>query len=195
MKTELIEKFITHKRLENYHSIDEYKKNLYLSEEYYILLSIFEVSLRNSIDNYLKIKISTNWLNNEILHSDTKQRVDEAKRKILQRKEFLTHDKMIAELPLGFWTSLFRSSYSNLFRIKDLKNIFPNLPSKEKNFINRNILDKRLNKIRKFRNRVFHYERIVNKTEYTNMKEEILKLISYFDEELYLFALEVIDNN
>ncbi len=52
-----------------------------------------------------------------------------------------------------------------MIRIKDIKHIFPNIPTREQKLINRDILDKKLNRIRKFRNRVFHYERIINKSE------------------------------
>jgi hypothetical protein len=165
MKNTIKSKFITDIRLQHYADFEEYKQNIYMSEKYYILLSIFEISLRNSIDNYFKQKISLNWLDSDILHNDTKQKIVEAKKKISIRRETITYDKIIAELPLGFWTSLFRKSYSNLIRIKDIKHIFPNIPPKQQKFINRNILDKKLNNIRKFRNRIFHYERIINKTE------------------------------
>lgn len=191
MRDEIKSKFISDIRLSHYKDFDEYKQNIKDSEEYYILLSIFEISLRNSIDNYFRKKISNDWLNSQILHPDTKLRIIESKNKISQRKEKISHDKIIAELPFGFWTSLFRKSYSNLFRIKDIKNIFPNIPKKREKLITRYILDKELNKIRKFRNRVFHYERIINKDESTNIKEDIYSLLIYFDDEIYLFAKEL----
>ena len=193
MKDNIKLKFITNIRLQNYTDFDEYKQNLYSSEKYYILLSIFEISLRNSINDYFKYKISKNWLDSDTLHKDTKQRIDEAKKKILQRREIVTYDKIIAELPLGFWTSLFRKSYTNLIRIKDIKYIFPNIPTKKQKLINRNILDKKLNYIRKFRNRVFHYERIINKVEYQNIKNDIFELLVYFDKDIYDFANDLID--
>jgi hypothetical protein len=187
-------KYITNIRLKNYTNFNEYKQNLYNSEKYYILLSVFEISLRNSINHYFSYKISRDWLDSNILHKDTKKRIDEAKKKILQRREIISFDKIIAELPLGFWTSLFRKSYSNLIRIKDIKYIFPNIPSKQQKIINRNILDKKLNYIRKFRNRVFHYERILNKVEYENIENDIFELLLYFDEDIYSFADELINN-
>ena len=192
MKSEVKTKFISDIRLSHFKDFDEYKQNIYQSEKYYILLSIFEVSLRNSIDNYFKEKISSNWLESEILHFDTKQRIIESKNKIELRKEVLTHDKIISELSFGFWTSFFRKSYSNLIRIKDIKYIFPNIPKRSQKLITRQILDKELNKIRKFRNRVFHYEKIINKIEYTNMKDDISILLVYFDDEIHKFAKELI---
>jgi len=191
MKDDVKKKFISEKRLLNYTDFDEYKKNIYLSQQYYILLSIFEVSLKNSINNYFINKISTDWFDNETLHSDTKQKIQEARKKIVQRKEIATRDKIIAELSFGFWTSLFRKSYSNLLRFKDIKAIFPNLPNRNEKLINRNILDKELNEIRKFRNRIFHYERITNKPQYENMQVTIYQLLSYFDVEVYNFAKDM----
>ena len=192
MRSEVKTKFISDIRLSHFKDFDEYKLNIYQSEKYYILLSIFEVSLRNSIDNYFKEKISSNWLESEILHFDTKQRIIESKNKIELRKEVLTHDKIISELSFGFWTSFFRKSYSNLIRIKDIKYIFPNIPKRSQKLITRQILDKELNKIRKFRNRVFHYEKIINKIEYTNMRDDISILLVYFDDEIHKFAKELI---
>ncbi len=80
-------KFISHARLHSYKDLEEYKQNIYKSEKYYILLSVFEISLRNSIDEYLKRKISHNWLESELLHQDTKLRILESKNKIYQRRE------------------------------------------------------------------------------------------------------------
>lgn len=193
MTEDIKNRFISKKRLQNYNSFDEYKKNLRMSEKYYSLLSIFEISLRNSIDFYFTQKISSDWLDSDVLHKDTKQKVQEAKNKILRRKESPTHDKVLAELSFGFWTSLFRKSYSNLFRLKDIKHIFPNLPAKNEQLLNRNIIDKKLNHIRKFRNRVFHYERIINKAEYKNIDKEIQELLVYFDLEVYKFAEEFLN--
>jgi len=184
-------KFISDTRLSCYKDFDEYKENIYQSEKYYILLSIFEISLRNSIDTYLKVKISTNWLESEKLHKDTKQRITESKNKIYKRKEEINHDKIVAELSFGFWTSLFRKSYSHLFRINDIKCIFPNIPSKNKKLITRSLLDKELNKIRKFRNRIFHYEKIINKIEYQKIKYDIFTLLVYFDKEVDELAKEL----
>lgn len=119
MRNEIKSKFISDTRLNSYQDFDEYKENIYQSEKYYILLSIFEISLRNSIDNYLKIKISENWLESEKLHKDTKQKINESKNKINKRKEEITHDKIIAELSFGFRTSLF-SNFSTSFCSKIL---------------------------------------------------------------------------
>lgn len=50
MKDEIKSRFISNIRLGSYKDFVEYKQNIKHSEEYYILLSIFEISLRNSIN-------------------------------------------------------------------------------------------------------------------------------------------------
>ena len=190
MNDSIKSKFISDIRLSSYIDFDEYKKNMILSQEYYILLSIFEISLKNSIDNYYRKKFSNNWLSHNFLHKDSQKKIEIAKLIIVKD---ITHDKIIAQLSFGFWTTFFRSSYSNNMRIKDIRNIFPNIPSKSIEFINRSILDKRLNKIRKFRNRIFHYEKIINKAEYLDMKNEILTLLNYFDRDIYNFAKDMLN--
>ena len=187
MRSEVKTKFISDIRLSHFKDFDEYKQNMYQSEKYYILLSIFEVSLRNSIDNYFKEKISSNWLESEILHFDTKQRIIESKNKIEQRKEILTHDKIISELSFGFWTALFQSVYDDKMRFNNLKHIFPNLPPKEKLPIDRKMVSTKLNHIRKFRNRIFHHENIL-KEEFKNIEDDIYEILSYFDNELVEFT-------
>ncbi len=79
MKDDFKSRFISEIRLKSYKNFDEYKQNIKHSEEYYILLSIFEIALRNSINHYLQKKISKNWLESSILHVDTKQRINESK--------------------------------------------------------------------------------------------------------------------
>ena len=140
-----------------------------------------------TLDNYFKEKISSNWLESEILHFDTKQRIIESKNKIEQRKEILTHDKIISELSFGFWTALFQSVYDDKMRFNNLKHIFPNLPPKEKLPIDRKMVSTKLNHIRKFRNRIFHHENIL-KEEFKNIEDDIYEILSYFDNELVEFT-------
>lgn len=198
MKDETITRFISQERLKSYENLEEYKQNLYFSEQYYLLLSVFEISLRNSIDFRLCSEYGNNWLNDNTLPfmQDRRQKqVKKVEEKIRKRGENVTHNKVVAELSFGFWTSLFNDDCSNIMRISDIKKIFPNLPPKKQSNINRKIISKKLNDIRLFRNRVFHYEKVINKPEYNNIREEILKLLCYFDEEIYDFAKNMMQKN
>jgi len=208
MEDKIIEQFISKKRLEQYdNDIEKYKENLYISEKYYILISIFEISLRNSINFHFGKKYSNEWLfnldklpklpNPKKPEHSIENKVETAKKVLSKRKEEATHNKVVAELSFGFWTSLFHKSYSNIMRIPDIKDIFPNLPSKQEKKIDRQTMYQMINPIRILRNRIFHHEKIIDRKEYdiTKIESEIFDLLYYFDEEIYNFAKELTSNN
>jgi len=193
MNTILIHKYITEKRFSKYESLTQYEENLVLSKQYYIPLSILEVSLRNTINHHFEKFYGAGWLMNEasFLQKDHLAKIFDAKQKIKSRKEILTKDKLVAELSFGFWVNLFKSSYDRQMRIANLKQIFTNLPSKEIKLINRNELFKIINHIRNFRNRIFHHEKIVNKPEFQNIDNEINEILNYLSEDLLEFSKRI----
>jgi len=79
------------------------------------------------------------------------------------------------------------SSYDDKMRFTNLKQIFPNLPSKDELLVNRQILSTKLNHIRKFRNRVFHHENII-KDEFDNIENDIYEILGCFDSEVVEYA-------
>lgn len=185
MKENLIKQFISENRFKSYENIDEYSKNLLFSQNAYIPLSILEIALRNALDNHLSNKVSNLWYEDDFLTNDSKEKITQAKALLAKRREKTHKEKIIAELSFGFWVNLFKKPYDKKLRIKDIKTIFPNLPNKEEQLINREILFTKLNHIRNFRNRVFHYEKVLNKDNYNNIFDEIFEIIGYFDKELY----------
>ena len=92
-----------------------YKQNIQLSQTLFALLSIFEVMLRNQIDQYFRNHFNDNeWLKNNCdqdgifsLPSFFKFGF-ETRTKILttyiQLGKRYTHDRLVAELSFGFWT-------------------------------------------------------------------------------------------
>ncbi len=188
LKESLITNFISVKRFESYENIEEYSKNLIFSQSFYILLSILEVALRNALDNYLSNKISNNWYEEDFLTQDSKIKVNQAIALLNRRKERISKEKIIAELSFGFWVNLFKKPYDKKLRINDIILIFPNLPKRNKKLINRQILFKKLNHIRIFRNRIFHYEKVLNKDNFNDIENEILEIIKYFDDDLYQYT-------
>lgn len=189
----LMRKYITEKRFSKYHSLLDYEENLLLSKKYYIPLSILEVSLRNAINGHFEKFYGAGWLLNEasFLQRDHLFKIQEAKRKIQLRNEHLTKDKLVAELSFGFWVNLFKSSYDRQMRIANLRQIFTNLPSKSTKLINRNELFQTINHIRNFRNRIFHHEKIVDKLEFQNIKNEIDEILGYLHEDILAFTKRV----
>lgn len=194
MNKQTIEQYISYSRLDSYESIEEYKQNILLSQEYYVLLCIFEISLRNSINHYFNFKYGEDWYSHTFLHKDSSTKIDEVKKRIVLSKKKLTHEQIVSELSFGFWSSLFRKSYTNNMRLSDIKYIFPNLPPKKDKLITRDYINNKLNHIRKFRNRVFHYEKIINNIEYKDIKDDILELLLYFNDDIFNLAYELTIN-
>ena len=78
----------------------------------------------------------------------------------------VTLGKIIAEQSFGFWTSLFDKHHYRLIGGVVI-HCFPNKPKD----VNRNIINQKLNRIREFRNRVYHNEPICfngNNIDFTN---------------------------
>jgi len=184
----LIDKFLSQSRLGVYNDFTQYEQNLKDSKHYYILLAILEVSLRNSISDYFSKHIDNNWMENDFLNNNSKKRIKEVKSRLSQRSDSLSTDKILAELSFGFWTALFRKDYAPIMRTKAIKHIFPNLPSKDERFIDRNYINKKLNHIRVFRNRIFHYEKIINKSEFSEIDADIYEILEFFDTDIKEFA-------
>lgn len=186
MKISLIKKYISSERFRSYSGIDEYLENLVFSKKAYIPLSILEISLKNSINDLLTDKLGENWLENkDFLTNDSLRKIEEAKKILYKRAEPISKSKIIAELSFGFWVNLFKKPYEKKLRTKDIQKIFTNLPPKKEKMINREVIYKELNHIRNFRNRVFHYEKVINKDNYNQIFDEIDEVLFYFDKELF----------
>ena len=166
-------------------AIEHYHLNIELSESFYPLLSIFEVALRNSLnrelitffgtsDWYLKM-VATTGLKN--LNGEIKK----AQRHIANRKEMVTGSKIVAELTLGFWVQLLNAEYERVLW-KPIRRAFPYM---EKKIRQRKHVSAPVNKIRNFRNRVFHHEPIAwNSEALKNIHEDILKVIGWISKDL-----------
>jgi hypothetical protein len=117
-----------------------------------------EIALRNAIHNSFTIHFkSADWFS-KFSQPELFDQVNVAKRKILAANNQMTADKVVAELTFGFWTALFNKQYAKDFW-KPLMYAFPLLETPNKR---RDKISYKLNQIRKFRNRIFHYEPIGN---------------------------------
>ena len=130
-----------------------YRHNIKLCQKFYGILGVFEVVLRNAINEHFKTKLQdNNWLITQaqngflINYQDT----------IFKEKDKLvryTHDKLVASLSLGVWILMFsRSCYK--YSGKTLLQIFPNKTTG----LNQRDIYSDLDKIRIFRNRIAHHE-------------------------------------
>jgi len=168
--------------------------NIKFSRDFYIPLSVVEVSFRNSLNQFYAEKIGENWLEqNSILQPNAQKSISNSKNILKQQKKIISQDNLIAELSFGFWVKLLTKVYSRYLRYNDLKQIFPNLPSKKDKSINRHFIFTKLNNIRLFRNKVFHHDKIISKVEYQNMMDEIYEVLGYFDDKIVKITKELND--
>jgi hypothetical protein len=146
-----------------------YRANLRLSYEIFSVASMFEVVLRNKIDEHYKAKFLTQtgsdqWLDlqtepggcfyNNKQVGKTFKSIFEAKIKLKSGRKY-THDKLVAELTFGFWRYLFASK-EFMVAGSTLHQIFVNRP---RNTNHTDIFNK-LASINTIRNRIAHHEPI-----------------------------------
>jgi hypothetical protein len=145
-------------------ALELYQLNIKLSQDFYAILSLFEVALRNSIDEHYKTHFNDNeWLKNQCLNTGflnspafaigrykSRKKVDTAIRDLGVR---YTHDKVVASISFGFWINLFAPMQFRLAG-QNLHHIFSARPTGTKP----RVLFNSLSLILDFRNRVAHHE-------------------------------------
>jgi len=143
-----------------------YRLNLKLSQECFTVISCFEVSIRNAIDNHYKVIYGNDWLKDAqmaggIFSGDrcrvTKQIITSSINKLGNR---YTHNKLVAEMDFGFWRFLYAQPQFYAAG-QTLLNIFPNKPTSTPTIqYNQSYVFNEMGKINKFRNRIAHHEPI-----------------------------------
>ena len=104
-----------------------YKVNIELSEAFYPILSLLEVSLRNAVNETLKLHFNDPYWFKNSLPVEFLPFVSEATKKLTAQRKSITADRIIAELNFGFWNRLFNRHYTRLLW-KPLRLVFKNTP-------------------------------------------------------------------
>jgi hypothetical protein len=138
-----------------------YVNNMLLAEAMMPMLNVLEIALKNGAHQrlttlYQRADWWEAWTNNSSFAWQIRE-VANAKAKLQRRAEALTPDKIIAELPFGFWSSLFNVQFQAILW-KDLRLVFPRCPKPQRQ---RHTVSSALNQIRELRNRVFHHEQLL----------------------------------
>jgi len=164
-----------------------YQSNLEISQAFYSSLSILEVSLRNSIHEKFKNHYGkTDWYNE--LPTELKQQVLEVEKRLIKSRKEVTTDRIIAELNFGFWTTLFNRNNAK-FLWKPLLKSFPNIPN---DFRKRTKVSASLNRIRTFRNRIYHYEPIIwDIQQIIEKRKEIFEILNWIEPDTEKWAKEI----
>lgn len=212
MKYDKLEKYVSEPRLKRYYTSCNnskskaqklYRKNLLVSKSFYPVLNLFEIFLRNVIDTQLIkhfsdkdwiINQKTGFMSNKSLKSSKyflRESVNSAEKKLkkgISSSSVITSGKIISELSFGFWSGLFYRHHYKLLS-GDIIHCFPNKPK----YVNRKYIEKELNKIRSFRNRIYHNEPIcfngsaINFNQAQSIKKNIYDFLEWIDPDLVDF--------
>lgn len=174
-----------------------YQINLQVSQSFYPILNLFEIFLRNAIDRQLKayfedddwiITQKTGFMNHPSLSSSRyslKNSITKAERTIRSQRNEISSPGVIAEQSFGFWTSLFDPHHYRLIN-GTIIHCFSCKPG----HVNRSTISQKLNRIRKFRNRIYHNEPIcffdthIDFQNAEKVREEIFETTAWIDKEL-----------
>ncbi|MEK0421779.1 MAG: hypothetical protein EBV15_00315 [Bacteroidetes bacterium] len=167
-----------------------YKANIKISQSFYPLLSILEVSLRNNFNNQLQKYFKNQcWFDNTVfmslMNEHQKKQLQEAK-----KNTFSDPNKIIPELSFGFWTSLLDSRLeASLW--KHLRLSFPHCP---KHLRKRKTMSRKFTMFRKIRNRIFHHEPISwKRSVLIEYHDEMCEAIKWLNDSLYHWSIDCTD--
>ena len=138
-----------------------YRHNVKLCQKYYGVLNIFEVVLRNAINDHYKVHFSDpDWIRHQIVPGGM---LENYPQRLAVEKEIAnldkagkdTNDRVVSSVTLGFWTHLF-SRRPFALGGQSLLRIFP----ARANGLGQRSIYNELQDIKSFRNRIAHHEAI-----------------------------------
>lgn len=145
-----------------------YRYNLRLSQEMFTISSCFEVTLRNAIDQRLRLKLGDDWLRDSyqkggIFDTPKLERTSKIVRsgyERLTRMKPYSHVGLLSEMEFGVWKHMFsRDHFSATGHC--LLAIFPHKPtSTATTKYNHTYIFNELDKVNTLRNRIAHHEPI-----------------------------------
>ena len=152
--------------------------NCELAESFYSSLSYFEIILRNKIDKVFSKYLGDDWIfKDEYIIGRNQDNMKNALAHIKDTKKNPTDkNHIISELNLGFWVYLFLPAYNDVVWKKHpqvLQEIFDGC--KDISVLSR--IFNKLNRIRMYRNKIFHYGSLLVVAE-ENRPEKVHNLIS-----------------
>ena len=202
-----LERSISSSRISTYKSnghteietIADYVLNAKISQNFYFLLQNLEVSLRNAIyDSFKKHYPNSDFF--YLFENNSFNRYKSKKEKHsrecwkmlcgvkykLKHMQTLSDGKIIAELNFGFWTELLTSrdnKYTDMWR-KIFLDVFPNYKIKSSIDKDKISIALKIDDIRNFRNRIFHYEPIYNQSDLIKKHIDIFDILTWLNEDM-----------
>ncbi len=171
--------------------IQKYLLNVELSKALYFPLQTLETTLRNNIHSVLSEKLNNElWFeDSSFMNPQTLNKGDILKaREKIDKSKTQTPGRIISELSFGFWSYLFGKYYEQKIWNRYIKLIFPNIP---KSMAQRRKLSERVNTIKNLRNKVFHFDTIINIKNLFEIHKQILEIIYWLNTDVYRLTTEL----
>ncbi len=164
--------------------------NIALSESLYPGLQTLEVTLRNRLHEVISSKVGKEDWFDSVLNEQEVPILDEIKARLIGQKIPVSVGQLVANSNLGLWVSLFNRRYESVLWPQLLKEVVPIMPNNSRT---RGNLSRRLNRIRRLRNRIFHHEPIWNRPNLVQRHDEILETIGWINPDM-LEAVRLFDS-
>lgn len=186
---------LTHYRIKSYilhgepeeTSLARYLWNVSLAESLYPCLHSLEVGLRATVNGALASRSGQDWPGSGQVFLDVWQKgcIQSAVNDLASENQPTAWEYVVPELSFGFWTSMLGKRYGREWRGSALRSAFPGLPvgiGRE-----RAPVADRMDRIRRFRNRVMHHERLCHHP-LAQVHGEILEAIGWISPDLLTFT-------
>jgi hypothetical protein len=205
MKFEKVRLYVSVPRTDRYlvatgskiRAVKLYKANLKISQAFLPVLAVLEVVLRNKVNTVMSafyadpdwiISQKTGFMADPSLACSNyfiRKEVEKAERRMRIAGAAITSGKILSEQMFGFWTALFEKYHYKLLAGRPIQ-IFKSLPAG----YGRSEVSKTLNRIRLFRNRLYHNEPVcfsgstVSFQQATEIHQLIKDVLTWMDPEL-----------
>lgn len=200
-----VEELISSKRLSGYlgktkndlgAKLSRYNYNIELSQNFYSLLHIFEITLRNNLHlAFGEFLEDQNWLcnykNHQILRPRAISDIEIAVKRLKEDSKPIEEDRIIAELNLGFWVNLYDRYYDKV-HFKTIKGQFPYATNHQRGL---NSIRLKFDRIRNLRNRIYHYETIWHWNDLDIHFQEIKDFILWSNKDLIIRSIQESEKN
>lgn len=196
----VLEEALSSERLTSYvHSDDatldsaiaRYLWNTALCEALYPVLHLVEVSLRNRVDSVLRASLGEFWmLDAALLAPRELRKATEARRYLASRGTQPSHSDLVAELGFGFWVALFNRNHEQQGRLwpRFSSEVLRGAPRKART---RREFHRRLDDIRRLRNRAFHYEPLWHWADLDGQYERACEMLGWLSPEVAELAAQL----
>ena len=138
-----------------------YRYNIRLCQKFYGILNIFEIVLRNAInDHYKNVLSAPDWIKNQLGKGGMLENIPQRSEVLRIIQELTsqgryTNDRVVSSVSFGFWTHLFTRQPYRLGG-QNLLKVFPNRTPG----LGQRMIFNELMSIKTFRNRIAHHEAI-----------------------------------